>query len=118
MAQRFNKTSLRRLRNEIQIRDLIADILHMPWKVSEGHFRFLCPRCHEFNTATNPNTNLARCFRCEENFNPIDMTMVEKRFDFREAVDFLHQFLHNHGDIRDIPRRDTTPTRAHLIRDG
>ena len=39
--------------------------------------------------STNPKTNLARCFRCEKNFNPIDMVMVVKRFNFVEAVEFL-----------------------------
>jgi len=106
MAPRFSPTYLRRLRNEIPIRDLIADILDVPCKVSEGHFRFLCPRCREFNTATNPKTNLARCFRCAENFNPIDVTMLEKRYDFLEAVAFLEQFLGRaRRPTHDVPTR-------------
>ena len=80
---------LRRLRNDIPIATLIADVLELPTKVREGYFRFLCPLCREFNTATNPNTNLARCFRCEQNFNPIDLVMIVKRLNFLEAVDFL-----------------------------
>ncbi|WP_208596420.1 hypothetical protein [Desulfonatronospira thiodismutans] len=40
-------------------------------------------------TACNPRTNLARCFRCERNFNPIDLVMVVKGLNFREAVEFL-----------------------------
>ena len=80
---------LRRLRNEIPITLVIAEFLKLPTKVSEGYFRFLCPLCTEFITATNPKTNLARCFLCEKNFNPIDMVMVAKQVSFSKAVDYL-----------------------------
>lgn len=80
---------LRRLRNEIPITLVIAELLKLPTKVSEGYFRFLCPLCTEFITATNPKTNLARCFLCEKNFNPIDMVMVVKQISFSKAVDYL-----------------------------
>jgi len=80
---------LRRLRNEIPITLVIAEFLKLPTKVSEGYFRFLCPLCTEFITATNPKTNLARCFLCEKNFNPIDIVMVAKQVNFRKAVDYL-----------------------------
>ncbi len=89
MNDRYCKEKLRKLRNEIPINILISELLAMPSKMSEGYFRFLCPVCSEFTTATNPKTNLARCFRCEKNFNPIDMVMTVKHFSFREAVDFL-----------------------------
>lgn len=85
----YSKKMLRRLRNEIPIATLIADVLEVPSKISEGYFRFLCPKCSEFVTGTNPNTNLARCFRCETNYNPIDMVMIIKHFNFKEAVEFL-----------------------------
>ena len=85
----YSKKMLRRLRNEIPIAALIADILEVPSKISEGYFRFLCPKCSEFVTGTNPKTNLARCFRCETNYNPIDMVMIIKHFNFKEAVEFL-----------------------------
>jgi len=88
-GSRYSAQTLRRLRNEIPINILIADFLQLPCKASEGYFRFLCPLCSEFVTATNPNTNLARCFRCQKNFNPIDMTMQVKRWNFREAVEYL-----------------------------
>jgi len=89
MFKKYSKEKLRRLRNDIPISILIADFLKLPSKVSEGYFRFLCPICSEFVTATNPKTNLARCFRCEKNFNPIDMTMIVKRLNFKEAVEYL-----------------------------
>ncbi len=56
-----------------------------------GWLRFLCPCCGEFDTATNPWTNLARCFRCERNFNPIDLVMLERRASFLEAIRYLEK---------------------------
>jgi hypothetical protein len=92
MSRRHSKELLHRIRNEIDIREVLRT-LELPWKVSEGYFRFLCPQCSEFNTATNPWTNLGRCFRCRRNFNPIDLVMVVRGQSFLEAVDFLSKFL-------------------------
>ena len=91
MAKRYSKEFLRVLRNEIPIAILIADLLNLENKVSEGYFRFLCPICSGFNTATNQKTNLARCFRCEKNFNPIDMVIQVKRLSFIDAVEYLNE---------------------------
>ncbi len=85
----YSKAMLRRLRNDMSIAKLIGDVLRMPSKISEGYFRFLCPVCNEFNTATNPKTNLARCFICQRNFNPIDMVMTVRHLNFRDAVEYL-----------------------------
>lgn len=89
MTQRYSKTQLRKLRNDIPVDLLIADILKQPNKISEGYFRFICPVCNEFTTAINPKTNLARCFSCKKNFNPIDMVMAVKTYSFTQAVDYL-----------------------------
>lgn len=83
---------LRELRNRIPIDGVIA-ALEIPAKRREGYLRFLCPLCEEFNTATNPRTNLARCFRCERNFNPIDLVMVAERCPFLEAVGRVERML-------------------------
>jgi len=93
MASRYSAKRLWQLRNEIDITRLIADDLCLPHKISEGHFRFLCPCCSEFNSATNPATNLARCFRCQRNFNPIDLVMAAKGWSFRDAVEYLLPIL-------------------------
>lgn len=61
--------------------------------MSEGYFRFLCPVCKEFQTAVNPKTNLARCFRCEKNFNSIDLVMRVKGVGFVESVQYLQELL-------------------------
>jgi hypothetical protein len=81
MSKYFTRQLLYRLRNEIPIADLLA-FLNWPNKRREGWFCFLCPRCQEFLTAVNPNTNLGRCFPCETNFNPIDLVMAINDCDF------------------------------------
>ena len=83
---RISASRLRELRNEIPIAEVIEAHLRLPSKEREGFLRFLCPLCREFNTAINPKTNLARCFRCERNFNPIDIVMVVEGCSFLEAV--------------------------------
>jgi DNA primase len=88
-SPKYSPRLLRELRNDVDIARLVADVLELPWKSSEGYFRFLCPLCSEFNTATNPKTNLARCFRCQRNFNPIDMVMTVNRCNFVNAVELL-----------------------------
>lgn len=91
--RRFSGEELYRLRNLIRIDRLIDLELGVPCREIEGVFRFLCPICHEFQTAVNPKTNLARCFRCERNFNSIDMVMIIRGLGFVESVWYLQQLL-------------------------
>ncbi len=98
MNKRFTPEELYLLRNEICISQLIQEELQLPSKISEGVFRFLCPVCNGFQTATNPVTNLARCFRCEKNFNPIDLVMAVRQWDFMESVFFLKQLRKKRAD--------------------
>ena len=111
MKQRFNADMLRQLRNDIPIHRLIGDVLGIPCKVREGYFRFLCPLCSDFNTATNPKTNLARCFRCQRNFNPIDIVMFEKRINFVDAVEYLSGIvtLNRQDNVPITPMQGTSP---------
>ena len=104
MTKRLDSQFLFRLRNHIPVDRIIADALKMPCKTSEGHFRFLCPVCAEFDTATNHKTNLARCFRCNNNFNPIDLVMIVNRSNFLDAVAFLRPLL---GNLHGPPRGST-----------
>lgn len=93
MKRRFTGGELFQLRNQIPIDWLIKEQLFIPSKEIEGVFRFLCPLCNEFQTATHPKTNLARCFLCEKNFNPIDLVMTVKGMGFVEAVNYLKPLL-------------------------
>ncbi len=93
MKKRFSSRELFEVRNYIPVDMLIKDELHIPSKIRDGVFRFLCPICNEFQTATNPKTNLSRCFRCEKNFNTIDLVMRVRGSEFRESVLFLQHLL-------------------------
>lgn len=88
----FSDDLLRRLRNQIPFASLF-DRLHWPHKRRGEQLAFLCPRCRETHSAINPRTNLARCFHCQTNFNPIDFTMNARECDFVEAVQYLARFL-------------------------
>jgi hypothetical protein len=101
MPSRISQHELHRLRNGIDVAGLI-DHLAIPWKLRDGYFRFLCPLCADFHTATNPRTNLARCFRCKRNFNPIDLIMLVEKDSFLEAVHYLRQ-------VAPYIRRPTAP---------
>ncbi len=93
MNRRYPTQELFAVRNHIPIRLLIESILHIPAKIVEGIFRFLCPLCSEFQTATQAKTNLARCFRCQKNFNTIDLVMIDKGLNFVQSVKFLKKHL-------------------------
>jgi transposase InsO family protein len=83
---------LRRLRNEVDIASVISQ-LGLETKKRGARVSFRCPGCGAFHTATNPRTNLARCFRCARNFNPIDLVMAERGSTFLDAVNYLKDHL-------------------------
>jgi len=100
----FSSSQLYTLRNDINVQVLIEETLRIPSRMTEGCFRFLCPLCNGYDTAVNPKTNLARCFRCEKNFNTIDLVMVVRQADFVHSVKLLQSIHqkddegHNHHD--------------------
>jgi uncharacterized CHY-type Zn-finger protein len=90
MAKFFTRHQLYKMRNNIPLADVLA-ILRWPHKTRDGRVCFVCPLCGESLTAINQRTNLGRCFRCETNFNPIDLVMLINEYDFVVAVQFLQQ---------------------------
>ena len=113
MSDTLSKNHLRELRNRIEIIPLIAEVLELLYKTHDGRFRFMCPLCHDFDTAVNPATNLARCFRCQRNFNPIDMVMTVKRYSFIQAVRYLQPILeHLPARAGNHPHGTRTPIRT------
>lgn len=76
------------MRNLIPINGLI-ERLEIEWKISDGIFRFQCPLCFGFHTATKQETNLARCFNCQRNFNTIDLAMICGKQSFVDSVQYL-----------------------------
>lgn len=79
---------LRVLRNRVAIVEVICH-LGIPTRKSGAHLSFRCPQCGGFPTATNPATNLARCFHCQKSFNPIELVMAERHVSFLDAVRYL-----------------------------
>jgi hypothetical protein len=55
------------------------------------HHRPLLPTFPTTHTATNPTTNLARCFDFQKNFNPIDLLIAVAQCRFVEAVESLQK---------------------------
>ena len=89
MDKHFSADYLRMLRNQILIDAVIVDLLNLKVQKTANIFRFQCPLCHNFHTATNHQTNLARCFDCCKNFNPIDLVITVENCGFLEAVKIL-----------------------------
>src|SRR3982075_4503818 len=98
----FSAEQLRRLRNDLPMPFTIAALGRdgPPSKMSEGYFRFLCPRCGEMRATVNPRNNLAHCFCCKKNLNNIDL-LLALDYDFRSAVALLEPPLN--------PRQPTQP---------
>lgn len=95
MRQRLPKQLLRKLRNRIPVSFVITDILELPHKFYQEQLVFLCPICREFRTSIHKPTNLARCFLCQKNFNPIDIVISAQSCSFIQAVDLLSPFLNS-----------------------
>ena len=89
MAKYYSANFLRMLRNEIPINEVIINLMNLEVRNARNRFRFRCPLCYNFHTATNHETNLARCFDCQKNFNPIDLVMTVGKCSFVDAVEIL-----------------------------
>ncbi len=89
MSQYYPDDFLRMLRNDIPIDVVIVDLLNLEVQKDRKTIRFRCPLCYNFHTATNHKTNLARCFDCQKNFNPIDMVITVGNCGFVDAVKIL-----------------------------
>lgn len=96
MSKRFSAQELHALRNSISIEHLISVNLKIPVKQREGIFYFLCPLCSKFRGVTYVTTNLAHCFCCQRNFNPIEFVMAVKQLNFVDTVRFLQPLLQTH----------------------
>ena len=103
--KRFSKHELFKLRNSININRLIIEILKLPSKTTQRQLRFLCPVCSQFNTATKRETNLARCFDCQRNFNTIEMVMETKNMGFIQSAQLLQGLLPENKSNKVIPNK-------------
>ena len=93
MSKHYSSDFLRHLRNDIPINDVIVNLLNLEVRNDCQMLRFRCPVCQNFHTAINHKTNLARCFDCKKNFNPIDMIITVEKCAFVEAVKILKDII-------------------------
>jgi hypothetical protein len=93
MANHYPDNLLRNIRNHVPIDTVVIDMLRLDLRrnPNDAHLRFRCPLCGRFHTATDSKTNLARCFDCEKNFNPIDLVMAVIQCGFVDAVEMLKE---------------------------
>jgi DNA primase len=93
----IDKELLRQIRNDLPMAVTIAALGSdgPPAKMSEGHYRFLCPRCGDMRATVNPRNNLAHCFTCKKNLNNIDLLRM-LGYDFASAVRILEDWLKRH----------------------
>ncbi len=87
----INKDLLRRIRNDLPMRVVIAMLGAdgPPSKIRDGRFVFLCPHCGDMQATVNPRNNLAHCFGCNKNLNTIDLLMT-LGYNFVSAVAINH----------------------------
>ena len=94
---RFSGAELYELRNKISIARLL-DFLKVATKLDGNILIFSCPCCSEFRTGINPQANLGRCFRCNRNFNPIELVMESRKCSFVASVKLLKQHFDKLSD--------------------
>jgi len=78
MTRRYSSKELTFLRNRVPISRVIDTLLELPTRGSEGKLSFACPVCGGFDTSINAAHNLARCFACRKNYNPIRITWTDR----------------------------------------
>jgi hypothetical protein len=91
MTRRFTSGQLTFLRNQVPIIWVIEALPELATHHAEGKLHFCCPVCHRFGTSVNAGHNLARCFDCQKNFNPIELVMHQLQISFVESVKWLLQ---------------------------
>jgi DNA primase len=107
----ISKDLLRQIRNDLPMSVVIATLGREgpPSKMSEGYFRFLCPRCGEMRATVNPKNNLAHCFSCKKNLNNIDL-LITLGYDFQSAARILEGWLNRHQAKQPQKNTPTPPT--------
>ncbi|MEE3452115.1 DNA primase [Dialister sp.] len=101
----FDKEFLQRLRDNINLVDLIGSYIKLQKK---GRYYFAsCPfhgpeRTPSFSVS--PEKGFYYCFGCHESGNAIDFVMKMDHLNFAEAVEKLAQYAH-----MEIPQKEITP---------
>jgi hypothetical protein len=97
MSRRFSAQELSFLRNRVPINHVIETMLSVATGNDNGNLVFACPVCHGMNTGINAKHNLARCFDCRQNFNPIEFVMHQLHLGFVDSVKWLKR--HNRQPV-------------------
>jgi DNA primase len=95
MNRRFSSRQLSFLRNNIPINHVIEAMLSVATGNKNGNPSFNCPVCRSANTSINAKHNLARCFECRQNFNPIEFVMHQRHISFVDSVKWLKKNSRN-----------------------
>ena len=103
-GSRYTRLQLYALRNHIPINRVIK-ALGIPCSIHDGHYRFCCPVCNEFNTGIYTKKNLARCFNCKKNHNTIDLVIKVKGVSFIESAAYLEKLKENMPTAISRPER-------------
>ncbi len=83
---------LGRLRNDLSLLSVISK-LDIPTTKRGNRLSFRCPLCGSLHARVNDRINLGHCFRCQKNFNTIELLMAERGVEFPEAVAWLERLL-------------------------
>jgi hypothetical protein len=89
MIRRFSPRELTFLRNRVPVDCVIENLLELPTRRNHDKLSFACPVCGGFDTSVNTADNLARCFACQQNFNPIELVMHQLKIGFVDSVKWL-----------------------------
>jgi DNA primase len=129
MTRRFSPNELSFLRNRIPVDRVIENLLELPTRRNHDKLSFACPVCGGFDTSINTSHNLARCFACRKNFNPIELVMHHLHVGFVDSVKWLKSripatsFQNKASDNNPQPAcvgdilADMIPTLAHVKSD-
>ena len=93
MTQRFSAAELRFLRNRIPIKKVVETLPRLQSQEKNGNLSFACPICGGFETSINTPHNLARCFPCRQNFNPIELVMHHLNIGFVDSIKWLKNHI-------------------------
>ena len=89
MTRRFSPNELSFLRNRVPVDRVIENLLELPTRRNHDKLSFACPVCGGYDTSINTAHNLARCFACRQNYNPIELVMHQLQIGFVESVKWL-----------------------------